>query len=299
MEIFLDILIFSITLGIFTFLTINIIKDIKLKNTKTKRYSINLLLIFLVLLFFISFLLDKSYNKFGIMHLSIILFSLIFPVYLRLLITRKKYHRLFFLVSSIFFGIIIITRAFMASTIYQMFPFNIFSLCYVFIVIRPFFKSKLLDNYIFVFGIFSGIFNSITSYYYGSNLDTLPVIINIIVNNFLFIYSIYILISNDFVVSLKLSYINVTWMSIAYFLFLIPNDVFLFNYFYNVRYSNPLLSFYSLFPTIFIPIFNLNIEFNPLYTVVVISSTYILTYVLIKIEEVIDGFIPLRKYLVD
>jgi len=235
----------------------------------------------LLLMSLALFYTDKFY-RYNPLHVTFILVCISCPFALKVLIRTRKGHNNFMLAVAAMMCIWL-CKFFYGIPMFEVLPLNICNLITCMLIIRPFYKNKILDNYILPFAFCGSVANVMaggdyhTSFFYIETFET-----NIIHHSFMAI-SLYMLLTREVELDVKTAAKNYYWILPYFVLMIFLNNYFKFNYFYTSKYENPLLGIYNLFPTFDLNLFNFAFEINLGYYLVLLSGIIIVHLSLTKI----------------
>jgi hypothetical protein len=249
----------------------------------------------------------ENYKHFGFMHIMLTLAAFCCPFALKIFFPdkdkNKTAHKIIMYTLTAFILLFTIYKffyiIFLDATLYQVLPLNVCNIAAVFIIARPFIKSKALDNYILCFGFLGGILNILIGTCYGGNFffgnffkDTFfensryffgNIFESNMVHNLLIVYSLYALLSKEIVPDVKTSLKNLYWLVPIYIVFIFTNQIYEFNFFFTGAYDNPVIFLYDMFPTFDLTLFGFRFEINLLYNLVSVGISVLILYLTILI----------------
>lgn len=282
-------ILFTIT-NLFSVLTITI-SLIKFKNKEIIKKELIYLLIFTLILvaFSFAFLGEAIFTKYGYIHITMVAVCLTLPFTLKILIKKPLGHKIVLYLFTLVVLILTLVKFTFNIPFFKQLPLNICNLVAVFIIIRPIFKNKALDNYILCFAMLGGIMNSILGMEYSKTFYNMIVMESNVIHNLYFSIGIYLLITKEAKADIKAASKNFIWL-IPYFIVMVfLNQIHKFNFFFTSKYSNPIVGIYNLFPTFNITLNNFVYEINLIYYVIVIGAAFIIqllfSFLYIKIQK--------------
>jgi len=217
-------------------------------------------------------------NQFNLLHLHLIVVCAYLPFVLHIMIKSETGHKAVMYSFAGLMAIFLSMKFFYDMPVYQMIPLNVCNLAAVFVVLRPFYKNKILDNYLLIFAFLGSIANIVLGAEYGRSFFVPQIFESNMVHHLFLTLTIYMMLKKEVVPDIKLACKNFIWIVPCFAVLVFTNEIWKFNFFYTSRYENPILAIYNVFPKFDVNILGQNFEFNPIYYVVVIAATFGLVY---------------------
>lgn len=240
----------------------------------------------------VGFIGHAHYLHFGFLHITSTLFFLGLALVLKVFIPDKDtYARRHKIAVGVLTGIVAFFTLFKFTyiyhygmSVYEVAPLNACNLVAVLIILRPWWRNTLFDNYIICFGLLGGVMNLLIGTRYGWDQDFYTDIVyeSNITHNIFLTYCLYMLLSRAIVPNVKRSLQNLWWLVPLFFVYVFTNQIYRYNYFFTGVYDNPILGIYQLFPTFDIRLGGTPFELNPLYYLIVLSLTALVLWGLAK-----------------
>jgi hypothetical protein len=249
----------------------------------------------------IAFVTAGDYRQFGFLALSLAAWCFTLPFMLFHFFPGKKAEKIInWVMTGIFFVLFLVKLSFtvfafepsnVVVSAYEILPLNICNLVAILILLRPFLKIDLLDNYLLVFGIVGFFINQLLGDWFSNKeqfIGALNDFVNTgslnffnprtlessLVHDFYIIYVLYLILTRSVNPNPKKAIWNFVWILPLYYVLVFTNQIFKFNFFFNSEYRNPMAFLYNA-------MFNLggfyigSFKINFLYDIILLGAIHL------------------------